>query len=705
MKKNFIFSYQSFIIILSLSFWIYLLGFDFIRPTNIEWLYHADLAANQLGWQFFRDDLWRFPFGANPNYGIYYDGSIVFSDSIPIFALFFKTIKIFLPDNFQYFSIWILLCIYLQIFFSFKILFKFTNDITYSLIGSLFFIFSTILIQRSGIHFSLMGQWIILFYLYFEIKEDKNKIIFKLIPILLSVLIHFYFTIILLLFFLFQRFYDLLNRNLQIKKTIIQFVIISLSTIFLMYVAGYFTINLDDGLGWGYGNYNYNLNSFFNPTGINNIEKFNWSKFLPLQKLQNGEYEGFSYLGVTGILFLLLFVINFFYKKYEIIFSRYKLLLISTLFIMLATSNNINYGEIDLLQIPLNNYIYALLSSIRASGRLIWLVYYLIFIFGIIFIFKIFEKRKPRLILLLLLLIQIIDISPGISKYSLGSQYITKDLNFKIKGKKWDNLSINFEQIRVAEPKNQSQIYNTLSRYILNQDFKKTDITYLARVNREAIILERYKLVKIFNQKNEKIFIKTIFVSDNINFVRNLYNIYKNKLHYYYTDDIWMISALPLNHEKTNYETTELSAVYEINLDIINKINFSEKKVSPVGMGWINNKKSNDLTLDGFFASIFFKANGENCKNDSGIKLKINKFYKQFSKSLNLRININKKFSKSFLLQDSLNNEVVLNFDCTENEVNEINFTVDNPQSLYDLKEGLSREKRSIILKSFEIVS
>ena len=78
----------------------------------------------------------------------------------------------------------------------------------------------------------------------------------------------------------------------------------------------------------------------------------------------------------------------------------------------MATSNNINYGEIDLLDIQLNNYVYALLGSIRASGRLIWLVYYLIFIFGIIFIFKIFEKRQPRLILLLLLLIQIIDISP-----------------------------------------------------------------------------------------------------------------------------------------------------------------------------------------------------------------------------------------------------------------------------------------------------
>ena len=36
-----------------------------------------------------------------------------------------------------------------------------------------------------------------------------------------------------------------------------------------MYIVGYFTIGIDDGLGFGYGFYNFNLNSFFNPQGSN----------------------------------------------------------------------------------------------------------------------------------------------------------------------------------------------------------------------------------------------------------------------------------------------------------------------------------------------------------------------------------------------------------------------------------------------------
>ena len=104
MNKKFINIDQIFFIIISLFFWIYLLGTDYIDPSNIEWLFLGDLPQAQLGWEFFRDDYWRFPFGSNPNYGIYFGGSIVFSDSIPIFAILFKLINFLLPENFQYFQ-------------------------------------------------------------------------------------------------------------------------------------------------------------------------------------------------------------------------------------------------------------------------------------------------------------------------------------------------------------------------------------------------------------------------------------------------------------------------------------------------------------------------------------------------------------------------------------------------------------------------
>ena len=165
MKKYSIFKYQIFLIITSISFCFYLLGPNYISPLNSEWLFSGDLSTYQLGWQFFKLDEWRFPLGINPNYGIYLNSSVDFSDSIPLFAIFFKIFKNFLPSEFQYFSIWILVCVYLQLFFSFKIIYKITNDLLYSAISSLFFGIATIFIHRSGIHLSLFGQWIILSFL------------------------------------------------------------------------------------------------------------------------------------------------------------------------------------------------------------------------------------------------------------------------------------------------------------------------------------------------------------------------------------------------------------------------------------------------------------------------------------------------------------------------------------------------------------
>jgi len=398
-KNYFFYKHQLIIILVSISLFIYLLGIDFINPTNTDWLYSGDLSIYQIGWNFFRDDIWRFPIGSNPNFGIYYGGSIVFTDSLPLLAIFFKIFNIFLPENFQYFSLWILLCIYLQLFFSFKIIYKITNNFSYSVVGSLFFCLATIFLNRSAIHLSLMGQWIILSAFYIEIIDDKKKLLFRNINILLSVLIHFYFTIILILFFLFQKIYEFFFEKYSLKKILKELFILLFSVSLLMYIVGYFTIKLDDGLGWGYGYFNFNLNGLFNPAGSHNFDSFNWSFFLTELKFQNTEKEGFSYLGISGIFFLFLFLFNPIHKIKIINFHYNKALLISILFLILATSNNINFGDFNIVSISINKFLYLFLSSIIASGRLIWPVYYLIFIFGIIIIFKIFKKKKPILII------------------------------------------------------------------------------------------------------------------------------------------------------------------------------------------------------------------------------------------------------------------------------------------------------------------
>ena len=145
------------------------LGIDNISFQSIEWLYNngEDITLPQSSWYFFKNDIWRFPPGSNPNYGDELGSSIVFSDSIPVLALFFKLFKSFIPENFQYISFWYLICFYFQLFFSFKILKKFTNSIPYSFIGSFFFLIAPIFVYRVIIMAAPAGLWILLLALYF----------------------------------------------------------------------------------------------------------------------------------------------------------------------------------------------------------------------------------------------------------------------------------------------------------------------------------------------------------------------------------------------------------------------------------------------------------------------------------------------------------------------------------------------------------
>ena len=95
-------------------------GFENISPFNTKWLFYGnDMSSHQTGWFFFKNDIWRFPLGSNPNFGDQIGNSIIYSDSIPLFAIFFKLFNFMLPDKFQYFSFWFIICFFLQGFLSF----------------------------------------------------------------------------------------------------------------------------------------------------------------------------------------------------------------------------------------------------------------------------------------------------------------------------------------------------------------------------------------------------------------------------------------------------------------------------------------------------------------------------------------------------------------------------------------------------------
>ena len=66
-------------------------GIRVLNPCYVDWLLNrGDLTQHYLGWCFFRESDWTFPIGltnrlAYPDYS-----SVIYTDSIPLFAVFFK---------------------------------------------------------------------------------------------------------------------------------------------------------------------------------------------------------------------------------------------------------------------------------------------------------------------------------------------------------------------------------------------------------------------------------------------------------------------------------------------------------------------------------------------------------------------------------------------------------------------------------------
>ncbi len=83
--------------LVGLLFFMLVFGLTTLHPTSIEWLLDSnnqDAIQHFVGWEFFRFEPWHFPWGSINDYGYPQTTSIVYTDSIPLFALFFKCFSV-----------------------------------------------------------------------------------------------------------------------------------------------------------------------------------------------------------------------------------------------------------------------------------------------------------------------------------------------------------------------------------------------------------------------------------------------------------------------------------------------------------------------------------------------------------------------------------------------------------------------------------
>ncbi|MBR4264656.1 MAG: hypothetical protein IKQ46_01225 [Bacteroidales bacterium] len=403
-------------------------GTAILNPTNTDIPNSGDILQHHLGWLAFRNNPWFFPIGMFNSLTYPNPISIIYTDSIPLLAVFFKILSPLLPVNFQYWGIWGLLCLVLQAYFGAKIICCFSDDRIIIFCGTIFLILSPILIYRLYGHESLAAHWIILAALYLFFRELTGKAYnFRkecLIWLLLgglTVSIHLYFLPMVGLILGANVFYKIFfTKNIKSISLIGTYCISAILTIALLGGFSHYGASYN---GKGISLFSFNLNGFINPitTNISGVaNSLHSSRFFPSLPHEEWQYEGFSYIGAGMILLSMLsmvFVIfDCFRKKKKKTHFSNKIIVTILLFItsvLIALSPRIQLGNSCIIdyQTIIPTFILDFWGIFRSTGRFIWIAYYIIFIGNIFIISKYTKGGFKYAILIVSVVIQLIDFS------------------------------------------------------------------------------------------------------------------------------------------------------------------------------------------------------------------------------------------------------------------------------------------------------
>ncbi|MEZ5397279.1 MAG: DUF6311 domain-containing protein [Bryobacterales bacterium] len=134
-----------------------------LDPRTTLWL-KSDIATSYLGWAFYRrQECCAWPITWTEHVGYPIGVSMSQFDSIPLLALFFKALGPLLPKPFQYMGLWLWICLSLQFFFAWTLLWALgVRRRVLLALGALLFLFSPVLAFRMTGHMALSAHFVIL---------------------------------------------------------------------------------------------------------------------------------------------------------------------------------------------------------------------------------------------------------------------------------------------------------------------------------------------------------------------------------------------------------------------------------------------------------------------------------------------------------------------------------------------------------------
>ncbi len=482
---------------LGAAFFVSVFGLRILDFTYNDWLLpnpmmvSSDVPQHYLGQVTYWKSAWHFPFGLMDNI-VYPDKlSVIYTDSIPLFAFVFKLMAPILPEAFQCFGLFGLVCYMMQGGFGALIVRKWTYSWPVCAAGSMVFVISVIMVHRLYHHTGLAAHWLILagicIWMYYDRLERRSvRILLWAILNVMALLTQAYFIAMTFGIMLCCLLEQLIRSKRKIGEVSAVIVLSSFAMIAAGYLFGLFYGDVPAG-DRGLGYYSWNLNGFFNSLTSNT------SKILEPLALGKGQREGFSYLGAGMLLLVGTAVVRMAYLLFsgerERIFDKKITLSVAApkvvfviCFAIAAASNVIMFGN-HTLTVPLPEKLLKMWATFRCSGRLIWPVYYGIIAVSLYLLVKNAKRLMPVFaVLVCCIVLQLYDTG---DVFGEKGAYTKAEHNYEsvLQSSAWDEIAKEYRHL-VFYPNTYKLFSNDLAYHFQVYTLKNqmsVNMTYLSR--------------------------------------------------------------------------------------------------------------------------------------------------------------------------------------------------------------------------------
>lgn len=462
-------------------------GASIIGPEHLDWIFtsEGDPTQHFIGWNFFRHSpAWQIPPGMNTAYGEALGSSIVFSDSLPLFAFVFKALRNFLPANFQYFGLWLGLCFVLQANFAWRIAARYTMSTGLRALSCALITLTPAMLIRLGGHEALCGQWLLLAALLFYLREPRSASAW-LILLPVSALIHAYLFAMVSALWAASFVQCYFREGGSSRAAAAEAASMAALVLATLWLAGYFVAGSVSA--WGYGYYRLNILGPFSPGPV-------WSMFFTAPLL-NGDYEGFSYLG-AGVFLLALAAAALTARHRRTLPLNTRrimpLLVLCVLFYLYALSNHVAFGAHELFHFKTPPALNKLFTAFRATGRFVWPVIYAFEVLLLCCVLKLASRKLAFGILIVCVLVQVADLTKAFAYYR---DRWSHDWRPVLVSAFWDQVPRQYKRIAFVMPLEGDKKYGPPA-WLASKNGMTINGGYLARVDGQRLDEVQQKLVQ-----------------------------------------------------------------------------------------------------------------------------------------------------------------------------------------------------------------